>query len=278
MMHRARNHGPSFIIVIALSFVCACETRLPLPIAPTRGAGSDPSGNTSGYTLSGFVEAMIDSRVVSVDGATVHVVAGPESETPDGPRVRTNSDGWYRIDGLTAGLVSIEVAHEDYKTITSSVMLPLGTPQLNHVLIPAEHVIQRINLGETVRSSVSPNDPYCAALPPIFLEDHPKNPCKTFAITSPQTGTLIVDLVWPSGSNSLQLLIPWLGATHCCCCQSPQRWHFAVVRGLTYTFSVGGFESSTGARPTGTVPFDLLTSVGPCQLTYWNWDCSTGRE
>ena len=252
--------------------MCAGETRLPLPIAPKRTTGPDPFDDASSYKLLGSVTALIDSRIVAVDGATVRNILADDRPKPDSTPVPTDNDGRYQIDGLTPGVVSVEVSHERCKTTTASVMLSWTTSQLDFVLVPAERPVQRIAVGETVRSRVSADDPYCATLPP--LEAYPKSPCKIFEITSSRTGTLMVNLVWASSTDVLQLLMPSLGAT---CCLSPLRSHFAAVRGVTYTFSVG-FEGTAGDKPTGTVPFELTTSLGLCQMTYRNWDCSTGRE
>src|SRR5262245_45792799 len=85
------------------------------------------------------------------------------------------------------------------------------------------------------------------------------------------TGTveLGAETMIASAVSLVKLLIPSFGAS---CCRSPRRSHFAVVPGVAYTFSVG-FDGTAGDKPKGTVPFELTTSLGPCQMMYWNWHC-----
>jgi len=133
-----------------------------------------------------------------------------------------------------------------------------GTPVGSNPAPPGhgEPAVQVIAVGETVRSSVSSNDPHCDTADPTVEEL--EAPCKTYQFTAPRTGTFTAYLTWDSATIFMELLTPTLGR----CCRSPLGLQFRVAAGETYKLSVG-FHGVTGVGPVGTAPFELTTSVTP---------------
>jgi len=256
-----------FLLALSLAVIAsACDRAAPTapsPAVPPSPAVIPISPEKNIGTLSGVVYAMNGSnsqngtpRWVPVVGATVRVMLEPEQPGPAPGQVLTENNGGYRIFGLAAGLVSVEITHERYRTATATVALSTDNWFLPFMLFPEDHAVENITIGETVRSSVSADDPLCDTADPRVEELDA--PCKTFQFSAPRTGTLAADLVWSSNSIFMELLTPSLGK----CCRSPLRLQFAVTGGLTYTLSVG-FHGTTGAGPRGRAVFELTTSLAP---------------
>jgi hypothetical protein len=238
-----------FAVVVSL----ACDggtTSGSSPISEnTSPASPSPQPTASASLLTGNVYAIVQRHQwVPIVGAAVRILDGPLA----GTEVLTNTGGTYSFAGLPIRTVTVEVAQPGYRVAVATAIIP--TDGLNFVLLRDEQPVQRISVGETVRSTVSADDPRCDTGDPHVEELDA--PCTTFQFTSPRAGILVADLVWSGSGIYMELLTPTLGK----CCSSPLHLQFAVTSGVTYTLSVG-FHGTTGAGPKGRAAFELTTSV-----------------
>jgi hypothetical protein len=169
--------------------------------------------------------------------------------------VSTDNTGAFRFPGLSR-------ARYRYSSPTTATRRPPSarpshpTRYWNITLLSEDSSVDTTAVGETVRSSVSADDPHCGTADPTVEELNA--PCKTFQFTAPRSGTLTANLTWSSTDVFMELLTPWLGE----CSRPPLQLQFSLIAGVTYTVSAG-FHRTNGAGPRGTAVFELTTSLAP---------------